>query len=34
MNNLDKMTHLDLNLPTIQGYACVSIVGLLPQDGE
>ena len=34
MNNLDKATHLDLHLPTIQEDMCMSIVGLLPQDGE
>ena len=34
MNVLDKMAHLDLHLPTIQGYMCMSVVSLLPQDGE
>ena len=34
MNNLDKMAHRDLHLPTIQVYMCMSIVSLLPQDGE
>ena len=33
MNGLDKMAHLDLHQPTIQGYVCTSVVGLLPQDG-
>ena len=34
MNDLDKATHLDLHLPTIQEDACTSVVGLLPQDVE
>ena len=34
MNDLDRMAHLDLHLPTIQVYMCMSIPGLLPQDGE
>ena len=34
MTYLDKTVHLDLHLPTIQGYMCMSIVSLLPQDGE
>ena len=33
MNDLDKATQLELHLPTIQEDACMSIVGLLPQDG-
>ena len=32
MNNVDKMTRLDIHLPTIQEDACMSVVGLLPQD--
>ena len=34
MNNLDKATHLELHLPTIQEDVCTSIVSLPPQDGE
>ena len=34
MNNLEKATCLDLQLPTIQEDACMSVVGLLPQDEE
>ena len=31
MNNLNKMAHLDLHLPT---YVHVSVVSLLHQDGK
>ena len=34
MNDLDKMAHIDLHLATIQGVCVVSVVSLLPQDGE
>ena len=34
MNDLDKATRLDLHLPTIQEDTCMSVVSLLPQDGE
>ena len=34
MNDLDKATCLELHLPTIQEDACMSVVGLLPQDRE
>ena len=33
-SNLEKVSHLDLHLPTIQQDVGMSDVSLLPQDGE